>query len=242
MEANDFLRSVLPHGIPTTFAPEPEYKCPVCKDTGWVVSRRDENGIAYYSYCECQRRKANASRIERSGLSEQLKTCTFATFQTPEIWQTNARETALRYCAEGEGSWFVITGTPGTGKTHLCTAIVGELMNKGIDCRYMMWRDEAPQFKGHVNDREWYDPHMDELKAAPVLYIDDFFKGRITDADINFAFELLNHRYNTRKRTIISGEMSINDIIRIDEALGSRIYQRSKGYCIRTPKGNWRLK
>lgn len=63
---------------------------------------------------------------------------------------------------------------------------------------------------------------MHELKMVYVFYIDDFIKETVTDADINIAFELLNARYNDHEKlTIISTEKSI------DEALGSRIYERS---------------
>ena len=63
-----------------------------------------------------------------------------------------------------------------------------------------------------------------------------------SDGDLNVAFELLNARYNARKRTIISGERTIGAIMDIDEAIGSRIYERSKnGYCFETSPENWRL-
>ena len=64
----------------------------------------------------------------------------------------------------------------------------------------------------------------------------------MSDGDLNVAFELLNARYNARKRTIISGERTIGAIMDIDEAIGSRIYERSKnGYCFETSPENWRL-
>ena len=75
------------------------------------------------------------------------------------------------------------------------------------------------------------------------MYIDDLFKGSVTSADINLAYEIINARYGVKElRTIISTERSMQNIIGIDEALGSRIYQRSKNFIIQTPKQNWRLK
>lgn len=89
---------------------------------------------------------------------------------------------------------------------------------------------------------------MSDLKSVPVLYIDDLFKGaeRPTQGDLNIAFELLNHRYNNENLyTIISTEKLLDDLIRIDEAIGSRIAERSKGHRIqlnRDPARNWRTK
>ena len=94
-------------------------------------------------------------------------------------------------------------------------------------------------------DQEEYNKRMWKLKTVSVLYIDDFLKcrGAPSDSDINIAFELLNARYNnTKLTTIISTERSISEILGLDEALGSRIVERSKGYCIKAASENWRLR
>ena len=101
----------------------------------------------------------------------------------------------------------------------------------------MLWRDEIVGLKASVTDAEAYEKRISELKNAPVLYIDDFLKvekGKMpTPADINIAFELLNYRYNNPDLlTIISSELLTTDIIKIDEAVGSRIYEKSKNYQI----------
>ena len=82
-----------------------------------------------------------------------------------------------------------------------------------------------------------------------MLYIDDFLKcGKNevpTKADTDVALEILMARYNQPdKLTVISTERSISELLELDEALGSRIYERSKGFCLRntgTDK-NWRLR
>ena len=67
-----------------------------------------------------------------------------------------------------------------------------------------------------------------------------------TSADIMIAFEILNYRYmNQDLITIISTEKSVDEILEIDEAIGSRLYQRSKKYCIKLPSDkskNYRMK
>ena len=106
----------------------------------------------------------------------------------------------------------------------------------------MSWRDESTALKGLVTDSDIYTKKMNKLKSVPVLYIDDFLKGGFTEADLKLAFEVLNARYNdTKLRTIISSEMSIKKLISIDEALGGRIYERSRGRIINTPDSNWRI-
>ena len=129
-------------------------------------------------------------------------------------------------------------------------------MKQGLETRYMLWRDVSVRAKAVVNDEEAYQNVVNPLKKVPVLYIDDFLKtgktrdrsGRrvLTDptvGDVNLAFEIVNARYNdSRLLTIFSSELSIQDILDIDEALGSRIIQRSKGRIFNlSDKTNWRL-
>ena len=65
--------------------------------------------------------------------------------------------------------------------------------------------------------------------------MDDLFKsekGKVpTSADINIAFEILNARYqDPTKITILSSERIIRELMSIDEAIASRIYQMSQGF------------
>lgn len=183
-------------------------------------------------------------RMQKSGLSSLLDDYTMDKFQTPEKWQEAAKQKAIAYLAGNENAWFVASGCVGSGKSHLCTAICKELMLSGDDVQYMLWRDMGARLKASVNDMGVYRDMIGPLKSAKVLYIDDFWKGAsVTDGDINLAFEILNHRYISGNRTIISTEKPIEKILDIDEATGSRLYQRSKGYYLAFPAGkNWRMK
>lgn len=221
----------------------PEYRCELCHDTGQIIHRVPGSIEISVSECECAVNHRNALRIKRSGLADVMSRYTFEAYKTPDKQTAAIKAAALRYVAESRGEWFVIVGRPGSGKTHICTAIVGKLIEGGKNCKYMLWRDEVRELKALVNDNTAYRERMNLLKNVDVLYIDDFLKGRaVSDGDLNVAFELLNARYNARKRTIISGERTIGAIMDIDEAIGSRIYERSKnGYCFETSPENWRL-
>ena len=223
--------------------PTPKYRCELCRDTGQIVSRipNDPLGIRVKE-CSCAIERRNRARIERSGLADVVNRYTFESYQVLDSQHKAIKDAAMRYAKQAQNEWFVIIGRPGSGKTHICTAIVSRLMERGLNCKYMLWRDEVRELKSLVNDDAAYKQKMDELKNVAVLYIDDFFKGNVTEGDKNVAFELLNSRYNQRLRTIISGERSIEQLMEVDEAVGSRIYERSKsGYCLASPGNNWRL-
>ena len=217
--------------------------CPKCLNRG-LFYRVSDDCRRYVEECSCMAKRRSLDRIKRSGLSDLLQNYTMENWEAREPWHRKARELAERY-AKDRGGWFYVAGNPGTGKTHLCTALCGMLIEKGFEVRYMLWRDVSVQAKSCVNDNDAYREIMKPLKSVQVLYIDDLFKsgGDPRDADINFAFELLNCRYNDRNLlTIISSEKTVEKLMRIDEAIGSRIYERSKDYYLDLSKmKNWRM-
>lgn len=219
-----------------------EHGCDICGGLGYTV-RRTESGELVSKTCKCEIIRRNRLRMERSGLLGLLDSCTFESFQTQEYWQQAAKQAAEKYLTDWKGKWFFIGGSPGTGKTHLCTAICAKLMDGGIPVRYVQWRGNIPAIKAKVNDAEAYAEAMHPLKTVRALYIDDFLKGGVTDADKNIAFDLLNARYiNPDAITIISTELTIDRILSWDEAIGSRINQRAKDYMLNIgKKQNWRL-
>ena len=226
--------SLIPDGI----------DCPLCENRGYIATL-DAEGMIHAVPCKCMAQRRSLRLMRRSGLGDLFESCTLKNFKTPDEWTKRALKTAVDYCRNGRGKWFYIAGRPGTGKTHLCSAICRYLLKKGAPVRYMLWREEAPKLKALINDAEEYAREMDALANVSVLYIDDFMKGTVTEADKNLAFSLLNARYNSKnKRTIFSSERPLREIMEIDEATGSRIWQRSQGYILLAPpeQQNWRVK
>lgn len=221
------------------------YDCPECLNRGYFAAV--DHGYRVIRECRCMAIRRNAKRLENSGLKDMIRRYTFDTWETPDEWQKRAADIAKQFVSERSG-WFLCAGHSGSGKTHLCTAICGELMEAGLDVRYMLWRDIAVRAKAMVNDEDGYENLVSPLKRVRVLYIDDLFKTgkgqEPTTADVNLAFEILNSRYNDdQKITIISTERTVSELLDIDEAVGSRIYEKSKGYRLNfADKPNWRLK
>lgn len=222
--------------------------CPKCRNKGQIMVV-SEDGSTAIRECGCMGRRRSLRRLERSGLKELVWRCRFDTFRAAEPWQRQARELARKYAQHPDGQWFLLSGQSGSGKTHLCVAICRELMLRGTETYYMLWRDTITRLKASVNDAEQYQAIMEPLKRVPVLYIDDFYKcGKNQEpsaADVNAAFELINDRYMSQaKLTVLSTERSIGELVRIDEAVGSRILERCGEFWaqIDGPDKNLRLK
>ena len=202
-----------------------DYDCPMCKNKGYVYVVSENNEIVARE-CKCRPVRAELHRIKASGLEKLGKKCTFRTFKADEKWRKHLKDVGKAYVADNSKSWFFLGGQPGSGKTHICTAVGMELMKKGKAVRYMVWPEELQKLKAYINDIS-FESLIEPYKTVDILYIDDFFKVRrgeqITTADVNMAIRIINHRYNAELVTIISSELSLAQIVELDEALGSRI-------------------
>lgn len=222
------------------------YDCKDCLNRGYF-SVIGKDGMMRTRTCSCMEVRKSLREIEKSGLKNMLDDYTIDKWQEPERWQTLAKQMILAY-VEDESGWMFVGGNPGIGKTHLCTAACNLLLQKRFPVKYVIWKNFSTQAKGLVMESKDYGKVVSPLIDAKVLYIDDFFKTKRgempTSGDVNLAFEVINSRYNDRdKLTIISSERTIKQIIAVDEAIGSRIYERAKGYTANLTKAeNWRLK
>lgn len=240
---------------------EDGYNCPLCLNRGNIAKVMYNDQFGYYSEalvpCKCNRVRNAIRRLNRSGLKNVVKEYTFDKYEAPDKWQQTIKETAQRFCTDQVHDWFYIGGQSGAGKTHICTAIAVACIKQGKDARYMLWLEEIKRIKALITEPEKYNMILKELKETPVLYIDDLFKvgkgpdGQVsppTKADIDVAFEILNHRYNNAGLiTIISSERTLSELLDIDEAVAGRIAERSKagGYCINLKRDrakNWRMR
>ena len=168
-----------------------------------------------------------------------------STFVVSEDWQKTMKEMAQKYARSDKSHWFGLFGQSGCGKTHICAALGNWMLRKGYKVLYMQWVQEVKSLKRMATDPE-YGRVFSKWATAPVLYIDDLFKGKVTEADINIAYELINYRYNNRdKVTLISSELDLEQLSAVDGAIAGRIKERCGEYFLQIPKDqnkNWRLK
>ena len=234
---------------------EDGYNCKTCLNKGTIAKLVDLGGGRYshcFADCQCVETRKSIMRMKRSGLKDIIKDYTFDKFIDTEPWQKSVKAAAMEYAKKPEG-WFFLGGQSGAGKTHLCTAICRQFLLEGKQVRYMLWRDDIVKIKSAVTDSEEYSKAIDKYKRVDVLYIDDLFKtGKMADnsiqkptaADINVAFEIINYRYNNPSLlTIISSELTEDELMDIDEAIGGRIYERAKSISIAKNRDrNYRIK
>lgn len=214
------------------------YNCPECLNRGYFQAVKDD--VIVKSECRCMKIRRNILMLKNSGFSGISQRCTFESYKTPEEWQKRAKDKAMRYVAENHGRWLFFGGQSGVGKTHLCTAVCMELINREQDVKYVLWRDIVHCLEGNRFKEERYNSKIAELQNIEILYIDDFLKtarkanGRPqpSENELNTAYEIINARIISGKKTIISSELNIAEISALDEATGGRISEQSEGFQI----------
>lgn len=207
------------------------YNCEKCRNRGYIAIPREDGSIVCQD-CGCRRIRKSVWEMEKSGLKNIIQDRTFEKFQAAELWQKRLKEGAQEFARDLPG-WLLLCGQSGSGKTHLATAVCRQRLLQGDEVRYMPWRDKIAELKSMSLDSPRRQELIQGYKEAQILYIDDLYKtGRSADgsaiptqADLNLAFELINHRYINRLVTIVSTERSPQELVSLDEATGSRIIE-----------------
>ena len=209
-------------------------KCPKCFDEGYAIGWGNSYDLEEVSWvCECgalQRIKADEHRNKVSDRA-------MDSFKEIKPHHTAMLQVAKKFLRQDEHRWIYIGGAVGSGKTHLCEVLVKELFEKTkLTTKTEKWRDLAKRIKSDPMS----DVTMLELKAVPILYIDDLFKSggdKVTEADVNVAYDLIESRMNFGGYTIISSEYTIQSLKEIDKSVTSRIVQRAGEYIINISEG-----
>lgn len=194
--------------------------------------------------CECRQLRIAEDKLKASGVSEEFRNMRFENFNYESSLETmEAYATAKSYSKSfGEirvarQNSTILMGQVGSGKTHLAMAISNTLLDNSVGVIYMPYRSIITKIKQSITDEENYQREINRYKEAQVLFIDDLFKGRITEADINVMFEIVDYRYFKKLPVVVTTEKTIDDLLEIDEAIGSRLYEMSKNHMV-TMKGN----
>jgi DNA replication protein DnaC len=216
---------------------ENHLNCSKCLNRGYIpYIRYDDQGLPFIDEmnCECINAGKNLQRLEQSHIPTQQ---TFDTFKVDYKWQQNMFDKARDVLTNK--SWFMALGQVGSGKTHICSAIVIDLIYLGANVKYFKWTEEA-----HDLTYNAHKPDKEELKTVDVLYIDDLFKGgksnEPSNAEIKLFFEIVNSRYLNNKKTIISSEHPLDKLKEFDESTISRCIEKSGNNIVNIKEDNFK--
>ena len=206
-----------------TYRPQGAYDCPICGNKGGIAAYKKETRQVWWKACSCLENKKNLVNVEKSGLGELLDYRVNDFIATDEF-QKEMKSKAVDYIRHATKEWFLALGQSGCGKTMLCSAICNQRLREGKVVKYIIWSEFVSIIKT-IKSEEDRNKHYHEYLKAEVLYIDDLLKGNPTDYELKVAFQTINYRYNNKLPTVISSELLIDDLRKLDDAIASRMCQ-----------------
>lgn len=235
------LKRFLP-GIHVQELPEDEPKdegrfpCRWCHGTGYMTVTED--GYEKKKKCpHCATERKIAAIVHESGVRlEDYKRYTLDSFIVRDGVSAKMKDAAMAYLRERpkeKGVGFF--GRSGTGKTHLCIAI---LMAMREEHRYWKYRREIQRIKNVMYKApEEYDRLMNIAMEAKNLYIDDFLQGAISSGvidkqDLQIMFDIIDTRYVNGLPTFFSSNATLAEINAASEPLASRIYSMTAPFVV----------
>lgn len=173
--------------------------------------------------CACVAKRNEMIKLKKSGMKDAIDNV--GKFVATEEWQQIILQKARGFVAQNHATCFFIGGNSGSGKTHISTLICRTLMERGYALIYRKWIEAMRELTDYRNEQR--NELFTELTSIEVLYLDDVFKptGAAPDArEVRATFEIIDRRYiSPGKITLISSELTINQIQQIDYATARRI-------------------
>lgn len=207
-----------------------EYVCRICREPGVQVFeltgdaqmdatiRRtvQTHGMAHD---ECQEKrdalfKAQKATKRDEERSKKWETLCPAEFQKPIQYKgTTALKRLLdRYMAWDGKKGLYVFGKPGKCKTRF----MWNVLKREFDAGKTIFAIEHSDFRTRItgllaSEQNEAARWLAKLSTVDILSVDDFGKGRFTDASGEATFDLLNARYANNKRTLFTS----NDTIQV---------------------------
>ncbi|RKH77003.1 AAA family ATPase [Corallococcus sp. AB032C] len=231
-KAKEFRIMNQENGMTSTSPSKDSYKCEKCRDLGIIFV---DNSTA--RVCECIVQRKIERIFKASEITEAFRGLNFSNFSLdhrPQIVQ-DAFKCAVKYVKSFPGikhsrrNSIALLGNPGAGKTHLLTAVANNLIRNQVEVLYFPYREGFDEIK---DDLESLEQKCDRMKSVEVLFIDDLFKRGATEFEIKTMYSVINYRYLNHKPIMVSSECLEDDLLEIDEALGSRIIEMCRDYIV----------
>jgi DNA replication protein DnaC len=170
--------------------------------------------------------------IKRAGIPKRFESRSFDDYRPLSVGCQRALDDCRAYAGAFEsimlprGACLILTGNPGTGKTHLACAVLSHVMRNGYSGLFITVSDMLRTIRSTYNpssqmtEQEVYDRYI----SADLLVLDEvgLSIGKDSVREV-LIFDVLNGRYSAVKPTIILGNLMPD---KMRDYLGFRVWDR----------------
>jgi DNA replication protein DnaC len=169
-----------------------------------------------------QKTENSDSNSKDAGIAEEQ-----SPYETMKTVYESCRNYAKKFGDRGFVKFLILMGKTGLGKTHLSSAIAGEIIKKGYDVYYGSAHNILYSF-----EKERFS-YQDTLKSdiierymtCDLLIIDDLGTEYSGKMNVSSLYSLINMRLTENKGMIISTNLSYEEMrAKYDERIVSRIF------------------
>ena len=211
---------------------EPQYQCPLCKDTGTVEGKR----------CQCMEallRAESCRGLPSAALDGRSTFDTFDLSYYPDAPDQSGRSprkvmaAILQRCrdyADGfsrQSESLLFLGRTGLGKTHLSLAIAGQTASRGAAVLYSSAQGIIDRYERVRFDRDPTAEDRDFVQMAPrcdLLVIDDLGAEFSTAFSQSVLYNILNARITAGLPVILSTNLTLEQLAAAyNERIASRV-------------------
>lgn len=197
---------------------EPIWDCPDCQDTGFLAG---DNGGK--EKCRCFRNREITLLYDQSNIREMISAENFSTlshlyYHGEDLERFQKAEKICRNFVQNFKQDYhnlFFYGTVGTGKSFLSGCIANELLQKGYSVIYFSASrlfETLAHYSFDKNAKEQLYDFYDDLYGCDLIIIDDLGTEMTNSFVSSQLFTCLNERQLRRKATVISTNLSLEEL------------------------------
>ena len=224
-------------GLPQDYL-QPVYRCPLCKDTGYV-------GEPIHEQCACVRR-AVMNRIYQDDGLQVLARENFEAFDervfpeepieghkgTQRSYMLRVRKFCEQYAdgfAPGAGRGLLLTGATGLGKTFMMNCVAQRVLERGFSVvvisAYTL-QDVMRQYQFRAES----ESRVSDILSCDLLCVDDLgSEPMMRDITVSTLYHILNERRAAGKALVVTTNLDSENLYqRYDDRVGARLTDPSR--------------